>query len=202
MPFGGLLTVGLISAGSSIAGSVLSGKPKTSTSTNTSTPTLSPELQGLQDKLLGYSGDLMDNPSAGLQPLKTAATDNINRGYGTVIPQLMRRMSTLGYGSSGKTGNLMFQTDIARQGDLSNLESQFAQMILNQQNQGANLGMNLLNSGRGISSTSTLTGPNTMAANGFMSAGNGLENLSTLLILSKILGQSGGGSVPQTGGVG
>jgi hypothetical protein len=90
-----------------------------------------------------------------------------------------------GYGSSGSTGNSLYRVALARGGDLSNLEGQFADRAITQKNLGATLGEQLLGLGRGTTSTGTT--PDTSLSSGLISGGNALENLSQMLMLSKVL---------------
>jgi len=87
-----------------------------------------------------------------------------------------------------------------RLNDMSSFQAQMNQMILGRQQQGASLGESLLASGRG----SSTTGPGSGASDALMSGGNALSNLSTLLMLQKVLknggGDYGGGGVDYTGG--
>jgi hypothetical protein len=188
MPVGipaAVLISSLVGAGTSVAGAALSSKKKQQTSTTT--PTLSPELQALQQQLMSYSGDLMSNPSKGLQPMKTAGADKINRRYAAMPGKISQNMASRGYGSSGDFGNTMFQTEFARSGEMSDLESLFSQMTLDRQDRGAQIGQNLLAQGSGSTTTGTIPGDS--AGSALQSAGNGLGNLSTLMMLSKILKQ-------------
>src|SRR5674476_106120 len=186
----------VIGGGASIAGSLLSGKPKTSTSTSSTTPTLTPEMQQLMNQLSSYSTGAMQNGGgAALTTMKNASIDQVNRNYQNVPNQLASQFASRGYGSSGNFGNSLYQTEYQKQGALSGLESQYAQMGLQQQNTGGNLGEQLLNFGKGSTSTGTGTTPDTSAQNGFLSAGNGLSNLSTLMMLSNVLKGGGSGTV-------
>ena len=147
---------------------------------------------------MGYSSGLMkDGGASDMAPITSAARDRINRMYASAPGALSRSMAGRGYGSSGSFGNSLYQLDTARMSDQSGLEAQIMQMLMNQKNQGASLAEQLVAMGRGTDTTGTGTGPSTSAANGFMSAGNGLENIGTLLMMSKILG---GGSNPNSGG--
>lgn len=185
---------------SSILGGLLAGRPKTSTSTTT--PTWTPAMQTLQGQLANYSSGLMTDPSAGVAPMRTTAEDDLNRRYAAMPGQISQQMAARGYGSSGSFGNTMYQSGYQRSGQMSDLDSQFAQMILNQKNKGADLSSQLLNMTRG--STSTGTTPDTSMPDAFMSAGNGLSNISTLFALSKLMkgGGLGGGGGSGLGGGG
>jgi hypothetical protein len=171
------------SIGASVLGSILSSRKKTTKTS--STPTYTPEMKALQERLLGYSGDLMTNPGKGLQPIKTASADRINRRYQTMPGKISQNMASRGYGSSGDMGNTMFQTEFARSGEMSDLDSLMSQLMLDQQNKGATIGQNLLRMGQGSEGEGTQ--PGNMAANGLMSAGNGMENIASMLMMSKIL---------------
>ena len=65
------------------------------------------------------------------------------------------------------------------------MERNFDNMAIDQQHFGASLGENLLNSMKG--STTTGTTPDMSAAAGLGSAGSSLSNISTMLMLQKIL---------------
>ena len=185
-----IIIAGAIAAAASVASAKIAAGSKTATSSTT--PTMTPEMQALQDQLSKYSSDSMSNPEAGMAPIKNAATDQINRNYMNAPARLSSQFGSRGYGSSGSFGNSLYQTEMARGGDLSNLEGQFAQSAINQKNFGANLGAQLLNYGKG--STSTNTSPDMSLAAGLGAGANGLSNLSTLLMLSKSLNGSPGGS--------
>lgn len=96
-----------------------------------------------------------------------------------------RSMAARGYGSSGNFGNTMYESGYRRSGELSDINSQIAQLILQQKNTGASLADRLLEMTR--STTSTGNTPSTAAGDAFMSGGNALSNIGTLLTLSKIL---------------
>lgn len=240
------MPVGLVAAlpaifglGSSIAGSFLSGTPKTSTNTTTNSsqsnsgstasnnstasvsPTFSPELQQLMTKLLGYSQGLTQDPTAALQPIRNSGLDSINRTYAAVPQAVTQQLANRGYGNSGSLGNSLYKVGLARAGAASDLEGQLATKGIDQQNFGAQLGTQLLNAGKGTTSTSsndvsgynwgssagtgtgTGTTPNTSLSNALLSGGNGLNNLSTLLMLQKVLsggGGSDGGAAGSWGG--
>lgn len=132
----------------------------------------------------------MTNPEQGIAPIRRAGLDNINRTYMDVAPRLASKFAARGYGSSGDFGSSLAQTEYQRGGAMSDFEAQIAQLINGNRNYGASLGTQLLNSGKG--STSTSTGPDTGFGDALQSTGNGLGNISTLLTLSKLL--KGGGS--------
>lgn len=144
-------------------------------------------MKSLQDQLSKYSSGLLTDPSAGLEPIRAASTDRINRRYAAMPDKLSERFASRGYGSSGDFGNSLYETEVARSGELFDLDSQIAQLILAEKNQGASLSEQLLGMTRGTTSTSTGTTPSTAASDTFQSAGNGLNNIATLLTLSELL---------------
>jgi hypothetical protein len=195
MPF--LAAAPLIAAGiggaSSILGSWLSGRPKTTT--QTTTPTWSPGQTDLLNQVQNYAKNQMNNTDPAFQQMKLNAQDQINRRYAMMPSQISRQMASRGYGSSGNFGNTMYQSDYQRSGEMSDLTSQIMQMIMNQRNQGASLSDQLLGLTRG--STTTGTSPDMSSSNALLSTGNAFSNIGTMLSLSNALkgmGTPGGGS--------
>lgn len=173
----------VIGGGASILGSFLSGRPRTTTSTMT--PTWAPGQQGLLNQVQNYATNQMNNTDPAFQQMKLNAQDQINRRYATMPAQISRQMAARGYGSSGNFGNTMYQSAYQRSGESSDLQTQIMQMILNQRNYGASLSDQLLGLTRGT--TTTGTSPDVSASNAFLSGGNALSNISTLLSLNKYL---------------
>lgn len=213
----------------SIAGSILSGKPKTTTqnvsqnstssstgtSTSSSTPTFSPQLQGLMGQLGDYATNSMNNPTAMLAPIRNAGLSNINQEYAGVPQQVTQQLASRGFGSSGATGEDLYTVANAKSGAQASLEGQLAQLGVQQSQFGASLGEQLLNTGKGTTSTTTgsssttgsstgtatTTGPNTMAANGLSSLGAGLTSAAapgSAGWLAALLGGGGGGDVSKS----
>lgn len=236
-----VIIAGAIAAAASIAGSVISGKPKTTTSTQTgtststtngsstssTTPTFSGPLQSLMSQLQDYSTNSINNPSSMLQPIENSGLGAINQSYNGASQQVTQQLASRGFGSSGATGEDLYNVANAKAGAQGNLQGQLAQDAVNQSQFGASLGEQLLNTGKGSTSSTTgtstttgsstgtgsTTGPNTMLANGLSTLGSSLTQaiqptttpgsagwLSTLLQNGG--GASGAGSAgnPGTGG--
>ena len=147
----------------------------------------------------GLSNQLLTDPAAGTQGINLQGTDAINNQYAQMPDQVSQQLAARGFGKSGKLGTAMYNVAGARATAQAGFQGQMAQLISNRQMQGASIADQLLQANRGTTTDSTTTGPDTSAANGLMSAGNGLSNLSTLMMLQKVL--SGGGS-PGTSGDG
>lgn len=143
------------------------------------------------DQIRGYSESSIANPEASFGPIRAAGLDNINRSYQDVPQQVATQLARRGYGSSGEMGNSQFKVALGRAGAVSDFEGKLAGAAIDRQDRGASLGNQLLQMNRGTTSTGTT--PDTSLQNGFLSAGNGLSNLSTLLMLTKVLKGSGGG---------
>lgn len=133
----------------------------------------------------------MDSPEAGFAPIRQAGLDNINRAYASAPMRVSSQLASRGYGSSGNVGNSLYRNELARGGAMSDFEGQLATSAINQKNVGASLGQQLLNSGRG--STTTGTGPGTGLSDGLATGGNALSDLSRLLSFNNFLKPQGGG---------
>lgn len=184
-----------VGGGLGILGSFLSGRPRTTTSTTT--PSWGPGQQDLLNQLQNYASTQMNNTDPSFQQMRMAGADRINRRYATLPDQISRQMASRGYGSSGNFGNSMYQTNYARSGEMSDLESQIMQMIMNQRNQGASLSQQLLNSTR--ATTTTGNTPDVSGSNALLSGANAFSNIGTLLSLSNILKAGRGGEYGQGG---
>jgi hypothetical protein len=69
-----------------------------------------------------------------LDPLEATAAGSINTNYATIQQRMQQANASRGFGRSGSTVGNSNQLQIARQGDLGNLASQFAAYNLQQQN--------------------------------------------------------------------
>lgn len=198
-------------AGASAIGGLLSGRKKARTSkfertditsgTATRTRTLRPE----QEKSIGWLTDigrrLLTDPSAGLEPLKIGARAAVNRRYAGAPQALADRMLRHGQ-KSGKFGTAMRHTELARLGELSDLEPEFARMILEQQEKGVGIAQRLLSEDFGGTVTTSGTdrsygtgvAPGSAAGSAVGSGAAGLGSIATLMTLTKLLqGEQGGG---------
>jgi hypothetical protein len=142
-------------------------------------------------QLQNYSTSSIANPQANFAPIRQAGLDQINRSYMDLPQELTQQLSRRGYGSSGQLGNTLFRTGLARSGAVSGFEGSLAQEGINQQNRGATLGTQLLQLGRGTSTTGTSTSPDVGLSGGLLSAGSQLGNISLLMMLQKVLGGGG-----------
>lgn len=118
----------------------------------TLTRQVQPYLYPTEDQLVQTISQMMlggNNPA--LKQMQTAATDSVNNSYAAMPRTVTSQLSGLGFGKSGKLGSALYNLQGKRLSDLSGLNSQFDQIGLNQQNLGASLAEQLLNSTMGAS---------------------------------------------------
>lgn len=181
-----MLISGLLSGGAGAA-SGLMGRKKTSTASTA--PTLDPSLQPLQDNLLNSLQHRLSN-GTDLSKVKSPAIEAVNRRYRNLPSAITADFAGRGYGSSGVLQKEIAQTHANRIGDLNDLEGKFAGMQIDQDNQAQDLASRLLSSGRGSNTTQTQSG--NVAGNAVSS---GLETLTTLLTMGRMMGGGGKKSV-------
>jgi len=161
------------------------------TAAASTTPTFSPDLQQLMNNLLNYSSTSMSDPTAALKPIQNAGLNSINQTYATAPGTVAQQMAKRGYGSSGTMGDAMFNTGLARANAVSNFQGSLATDAINQQNFGATLGEQLLNTGKGTSTTGdTTSNSNTNSTQTSSGLGDILGSLASLLMM----GATGGAS--------
>ena len=199
MPFlaglGPLATIlGLGGAAAGVAGSALSNTAgaRTGTEAASRTVTTPSELQPLQGDLLSQIQSRLTNPQAGIDPIRLAGRNVINRNYAGA-DQALRDKFLSANGASGKYGLAATGVENARAGALSGLEGDLASLSLGRQDNALSLGERLLSAGQGVSSTGTQTNPGSASGAALGSLGSSLGTLATLTTLNKLL--SGGGSV-------
>lgn len=194
-----MLISALASGGAGIAGGLL-GKKKTATSTSSTAPTLSPELQPLQNDLLASLQNRLKS-GTDLSAIKSPAIEAVNRRYRNLPAAITSDFAGRGYGSSGVLQSEIAKSHGERIGALNDMEGKFAGFQIDQDNHAQDLATRLLASGRGSTSTGTQTGSGTALGSGISS---GLETLTTLMTLQRMLsgGKSSGSSSSGGGYIG
>lgn len=144
--------------------------------------------------MLGNLGQQIGDPAAGTEPLRTAGRERINRDFEGVNQGLADRfLGFQGGGNSGKFGQASRQAELARGQSLAGFESDFANLILQRQDRGADLATRLLALGRGQENTGVFSqqgsGTNVGAGLGPLEGGlgAGLQTATTLLALDQLL---------------
>lgn len=193
-------------AAAQIGGSVLGGilgnresartqKTDQTTSNASTTRTrrvLRPEQEPMLGALATRASDLLTNPTAVLDPIRSARRNAVNQDYAGIEDTLADRMLSHGGRNSGKFGRAVRETNVARVGALADVDSDMARLVLEQQDRGSSLMERLLgmtfDNEIGTSSTGSMSGTNVLP--GSMMAGgvnSGLETLSALQMINKLL---------------
>jgi hypothetical protein len=163
---------------------VIGSGPKT---VNTTT-TLPPELQGAQSSDLSTLQNILSSPGAGLEPIQQSSSDAINRAYSALPQTATNALAARGFGSSGKVGDAVYDTEGSRLGAQSDLYGQMAQLANSRQLSAAQIIQGMVAAGRGASTSY----PGNGAAAGLTTAGSSLGSLASLLTLQQMI--NGGGS--------
>jgi hypothetical protein len=183
------------------------------TMSGSTTATFSPQLQQMMNQLLSYSSNSMNNPQAMFAPIQNAGLQAINSSYAAVPGQVAAQMAARGYGSSGSAGQAMYNANLSRANAVSGFQGNLADQEINQENAGASLGEQLLNTGKGTSVTGTTSGTtsadsstNTNSTTTTSGLGQILQSLSSLLMVgtgaaSLFSGGGGGSTGGSAGGV-
>lgn len=166
------------------------------------------EQEGMLGPLFQAAYGKMTNPGQYLDPIRSGLRESVNTKYGNADELLRKRLMRSGGAQSGKMGTATRQMEMARFGELGGVESDMAKMILEQQEQGLSLGERLLgmNFGQSVDGTTSQDSTSTQSGTGQQqyptaggaagALGGGLDALTTILALNKIL--QGGGN-PGTG---
>jgi hypothetical protein len=166
------------------------------TTTSSSTPTFTGAQSGLQDllsKALGTSisnGGMTDN----LKTEQAGATGAVNNQYEGLSQRLQTSLSGRGFGTSGKVVTGQENLDVARANDIGGLQSQFAGLAQQNQQQSMQqaLGFSFAAPGENSTSTKTTSGAGTVIAPLMQAAGLAFG-------LAK-MGSGGGGLMSMFGG--
>lgn len=173
-----------ISGGASLLGGLLNKPKKT-----VQQPLYTPEQQQLQSAVSGKLQDRLNNP-ANLDPLQTAAVSGVNRSFDDAQTSLESRLAARGFGNSGKLVTNTKNLAIARAGAQGSLESQFAGLKLDQENNNLRMAGDFGFRAPGSTTTQSTPSPYGPAIN------SGAETASLLYALNHSMGGGGGGINP------
>lgn len=96
------------------------------TGSTSESKTLTPYQQALQAPTTNLITSAMTNPSQFVAPAQNQAREQVNSDYSGVGDQLRQQFLSTGGGSSGKFGTAMAQSDLARRGQLAQVDNQAA----------------------------------------------------------------------------
>lgn len=143
----------------------------------------------------------MNDPGAGLEPLRAAARTGVNSTYSGAEDTIAGKLLTHG-GRSGKFGKAVMGTELARLGELGGVDMDFSRLMLEQQDRGSSLAERLLgiafeNEG-GTTSTGSQSGTSTLpgsVAGGALAGATGvlaqMEQMALMLGLNSSLQGNG-----------
>jgi hypothetical protein len=132
----------------------------------------------------------LKNPRS-LDPLKTAAISGVNQTYEGLQGRMEQALAARGFNQSGKLPLNLRALELGRLGDIGSLESKFAGMQIDQENRLIDEAMRYGFANPGHQGTQTM--PGNMLGGGISS---GLETMTSLFMLSRLL--SGGGGLPMS----
>lgn len=117
--------------------------------------TLLPGQAGLIGPTSSFIQNALTNPSQYVAPTQNQAREQVNDNYSGLADKLHQQFLSLGGGSSGKFGSSLVKGDIARRGELSNVDNQAAVSAAQVPFSAANLAKQMLDLNFGQSSTSS-----------------------------------------------
>lgn len=172
---------------------------------------LTDEQQQALGGLSQFGQSLMTNPGQGLAPIREGLRAGVNQNYAGADQALKTKLGR-GDSRSGLMGLGQRQLETSRAQQLSGVDNQMAQMVLQQQDKGASLLERLLSQifGQSYSGSSTQSGSGssqgtqgyTMPGGLASGVGGGLDTLMTLMTMQKMLqgNNSGAGSSGSSSG--
>lgn len=149
-------------------------------------PTLRPELEPLQNDIIARLRAALEDPSAGLDAIRSAATQRINSRYIGLPDVVSTRLAQRGMGSSGHLGRSLADIEIGRSSDLSGMEAQIAELMLNERARNIGLGEQLIGTNMGRETQGSGVYPGNVGGGAVT---GGLQGLASILGLKVGLGK-------------
>lgn len=140
--------------------------------------------QILESAVGGKLQKRLADPTAGLEPVRTAGRNKINAGFAGAPDALREKFLTGGGTASGRLDRAGRDMEVGRVGALSNFEGDFAKMILQREDDTLGLSERMLANPAGERVSGTTTGPSNVAGG---AVSGGLETASLLYSLNKLL---------------
>jgi hypothetical protein len=176
-------------------------KPTTrSASSSTTLPARTPEAEQISQVLRGLLQDRLTNPQSPAQVggIRNRGRASINKTYDSLGERIESANARRGFGRSGVTGSQRTQLEVARAGEISDLDARLEEYLNNlaifERDRTTRDAMDFIRLGSGSrsSSESRTVGDEAPSAVG-RGFNAGLEDLSFLLTLSQLLGEDGRG---------
>lgn len=169
-----------VKTGLLVGGSALGGGLANRATTQTTTPTLSPELQGLQTDLVDTLRKRMADPAQGTEPIRLGLLESVNRNYRGLPNRVGTALAKRGMGRSGQMGAALKGVEMGRLGEISDVNTSMANTVLGRQDSAMEIINRLLSGMRGMTSTGS---GNVLGG----AVGSGIQTLTTLTMLDKML---------------
>lgn len=131
--------------------------PLLGTTNETNVPTQSSSIAGEQQGLFSILNGMLSGPANDptLAPQRNADSGAINRAYAGMPNTVTRMLASRGFGSSGKVGDGIYDTEGARLGAQSQLYGKYAEIGSNRQLSAAAIIEAMLRNNTGHSATNT-----------------------------------------------
>lgn len=197
MPFAAAIP--LIAAGASgLFGMLNNRNRQNQQQTSSTTPTMNPAFGPLQQMLINHAMQRLEQPGGLPAGYEANGINTINKTYDLASQGLNNDLTSRGLGSSPVAGSAMSRMTAGRAGDIGRFRTDLPNVARDRQNQDFGMITNLLNMGRGSSSTGT--GQQTQEGGG--GAAGGATNLMQMLGYLMGSGAFGGGGQPGGPGFG
>lgn len=152
-------------------------------------PVYTTDQQSVQHNIGDLLKTRLEHPTEYVGTMKNAAMGGVNSNYASIAERMKRNMAARGFGSSGKANLNLQGLELARAGELSDLESRFAGLQMQQDQNLLDAGTRFGFAGGGSHSTGN-------AGGGIGGAiGAGAETATLLYALNHFMGGGGDGGI-------
>lgn len=135
--------------------------------TGTTNRNLTPFQTNLQAPVFSQIMKQLSDPYAAVAPFRQQARNQVNQNYSGLADQLRQQFFTTGGGGSGKYGQATLQGELARRGQLSDVDQQAQMSAAQNQLSWQQIAQQLLGMNFGTTSTESGTAAGTGERSGF-----------------------------------
>ncbi len=153
-----------------------SGTSKTS-GTSTTSRALTPYQTQLQSPVFSQIMQQLQDPSKTVEPFRVQARNQVNQNYTGLADSLRNQFFTTGGGASGKYGAATLQGDLARRGQLSDVDMNAQESAAGRQLSAATLGADLVSEPGLATTPSVVVGGQSVAGAAATSASSSLNQM-------------------------
>ena len=174
-----------ISAAASAAQAIAQRRRPPIKQTSTTKRNLTPEQEQASQLVSDQYRQMISNPTAGLEPFRTAGLDAVNKTFEGMPGRLDQRLAARGMARGGQSAGGQRQIEMARAGAIGGVENDFAQRAFGERDKGLSLAENFRNTNFGTTSTGEIQQPGD-ALGGAVSGG--LQTYVMLQQLQRLMG--------------